>query len=202
MAITNGYTTLKEYKFRFDITDNDDDSDIESIITAVSRSIDNICWQRFFTTSADETRYYSADFSNWLRLPERIISITTLKTDDDNDRTYENTWTEGTDFDLMPFNAITDGEPFRYIELTPNGNYRFPAGISKGVQIIGKFGWSGAPVVIEEVCLMMANRLMARRNMPMGVSGAAAVGQMRVVVEKMKSDQDIMELLSTFILVV
>ena len=202
MAITNGYTTLKEYKFRFDVTDNDDDSDIESVITAVSRSIDSICWQRFFTTSADETRYYSAEFSNWLRLPERIISITTLKTDNDNDRTYENTWTSGTDYDLMPFNAVADGEPYRYIELTPNGNYRFPAGVSKGVEIIGKFGWSSAPATISEVSLLMANRLMSRRNLPFGVSGAPAVGQMRVVVEKMKSDPDIMELLSPYILVV
>ena len=107
MAITNGYTTLKEYKFRFDVTDNDDDSDIESVITAVSRSIDSICWQRFFTTAADETRYYTAEFSNWLRLPERIISITTLKTDNDNDRTYENTWTSGTDYDPVSYTHLT-----------------------------------------------------------------------------------------------
>ena len=65
MAITNGYTDLEEYKDRFDVGDHDDDSDIESVITAVSRSIDNICWQRFYTTSADETRYYTADFGGW-----------------------------------------------------------------------------------------------------------------------------------------
>ena len=202
MALTNGYTTLAEYKNRFEIDDNEDDSDIESVITAVSRSIDSICWQRFYTTSADETRYYSAEFSGWLRLPERIVSITTLKTDNDNDRTYENTWTDGTDYDLLPYNAVLDGEPYRWIELTPNGNYSFPKGIAKGVQIVGKFGWSSAPAAVAEVCLLMAHRLMARRNLPLGVSAAAAVGQMRIVVEKMKSDPDIMELLSPYILVV
>ena len=198
MAITNGYTDLEEYKNRFEIDDHEDDSDIESVITAISRSIDNICGQRFFTTSADETRYFSAEWRDWLRLPERIVSINTLKTDNDNDRTYENEWTTS-DYDLMPFNATLDGEPFRWIEITPNGNYSFPKGIAKGVEIDGKFGWSSVPIPVLEACLLASHRLMARRNLPLGVSAAAAVGQMRIVVEKMKADPDIMELLSPYI---
>ena len=201
MATTNGYTTLKEYKNRFDVGDHDDDSDIESVITAISRSIDNITWQRFHTTSADETRYFTAEFSGWLRLPERIIKVTTLKTDIDGARTYATSWTEGTHFDLMPFNAGLDGEPYRYIETIPNGNYSFPVGVKKGVEIDGKFGWSSAPIPILEACLLASHRLMSRRNSPYGVSGAAALGNLTLTVEKMKSDPDIMELLSPYILV-
>jgi hypothetical protein len=204
LTITNGYTSLAVYKQRFydeGQGDTKDDAAIESVITAVSRSIDGICWQRFFTTAADETRYYTAEFSDWLRLPERIVTTpTTLKTDNDNDRTYENTWTLGTDYDLLPYNAVVDGEPFRWIELTPNGNYRFPRGIAKGVQIVGKFGWTAAPGQVVEACLLASHRLMARRNSPYGVSGAAAVGNLTLTVEKMKSDPDIMELLSPYIM--
>jgi len=199
MSITNGYTTLKEYKKRFDIEDNKDDSDIENVITAVSRSIDTICWQRFFTTAADETRYFTADFTVHLRLPERIVSINTLKTDNDNDRTYENTWT-ATDYDLMPFNAVVDGEPYRYIETTPNGNYSFPAGIAKGVEISGKFGWSTKPAAVEEACLLASHLTMSRRNSPYGVSGAAGVGQLTGVIQSMKADPIIMDLLGGYIL--
>jgi len=200
MAITNGYTTLEEYKDRFDVGDHDDDSDIESVITATSRSIDNICWQRFYTTAADETRYFTAEFSTYIRLPERIVAITTLKTDNDNDRVYENTWSATADYDLMPFNASLDGEPYRWIEVMPNGNYSFPKGIARGVEIDGTFGWSSAPQPIVEACLLGSHRLMARRNTPLGVSAAAALGQMRIVVQKMKADPDIMGLLSGYIL--
>lgn len=202
MAITNGYTSLNVYKQRFydeGMGDTKDDAAIESVITAVSRSIDKICWQRFFTSAANETRYFSAEFLGWLRLPERIISVNTLKTDNDNDRTYENTWAV-TDYDLLPYNATLDGEPFRWIEVTPNGDYSFPIGVPKGVEISGKFGWSAAPGPVVEACLLASHRLMARRNSPYGVSGAAAVGNLTLTVEKMKSDPDIMELLSPYIM--
>jgi hypothetical protein len=198
MAITNGYTSVKVYKNRFDTDDHDDDGSIESVITATSRTIDNVCGQRFFATSDDETRYFTAEWRDWLRLPERIVSINTLKTDNDSDRTYENEWTTS-DYDLMPFNATLDGEPFRWIEITPNGSYSFPKGIAKGVEIDGKFGWSSVPVPIAEACLLASHRLMARRNSPYGVSGAAALGQLTLTVEKMKADPDIMELLSPYI---
>ena len=203
MAITNGYTSLNVYKQRFydeGMGDTKDDTAIEAVITAVSRSIDNICWQRFFTTTSDETRYFTAQFPSWLRLPERIISVTTLKTDSDGDRTYEDTWTLGTHYDLLPYNATLDGEPYRWIEAIPNGNYSFPVGVNKGVEIDGKFGWSAAPGPIVEACLLASHRLMARRNSPYGVSGAAAVGNLTLTVEKMKSDPDIMELLSPYIM--
>jgi hypothetical protein len=201
MAITNGYTSLKEYKARFydeGQGDTKDDAAIESVIESVSRTIDGVCWQRFFSTSENETRYFTAEFASWLRLPERIISVNTLKTDNDNDRTYENTWTN-TDYDLLPYNATLDGEPYRWIEVTPNGDYQFPT-VPKGVEISGKFGWSAAPGPITEACLLASHRLMARRNSPYGVSGAAAVGNLTLTVEKMKTDPDIMELLSPFIM--
>jgi len=202
MTITNGYTSKAEYKARFydeGQGDTKDDAAIESVITAVSRSIDNICWQRFFTTASAETRYFTAEFRKWLKLPERIISVTTLKTDDDGDRTYENTW-ETTDFDLLPYNASLDGEPYRWIETTPNGNYGFPVGVAKGVEISGKFGWSSVPGPVVEACLLASHRIMTRRNLPLGVSGAAAVGNLTLTIERMKSDPDIMELLSPYMM--
>ena len=202
MAITNGYATLNGYKLRFfdeGAGDTKDDNAIESVIEAVSRSIDNICWQRFFTSAANESRYFTAEFSDWLRLPERIISVNTLKTDNDNDRTYESIWTTN-DYDLLPYNATLDGEPYRWLEVTPNGDYSFPVGVRKGVEISGKFGWSSAPGPIGEACLLASHRLMARRNSPYGVSGAAAMGNLTLTVEKMKSDPDIMELLGPYIM--
>jgi hypothetical protein len=202
LTITNGYTSLAVYKQRFydeGQGDTKDDAAIESVIEAVSRAIDDICWQRFHTTAADETRYFTAEFGGWLRLPERIISITALKTDNDNDRTYENTWTTD-DYDLLPYNATLDGEPYRWLETTPNGDYSFPVGVKKGVEIEGKFGWSSAPGPIEEACLLASHLTHSRRNSPYGVSGAAGVGQLTGIVQSIKSDPIIMELLSPYIM--
>jgi hypothetical protein len=201
MAITNGYCSLNVYKQRFydeGQGDTKDDAAIESVIEAISREIDNICWQRFFTTAADETRYYTAENRYTLILPYPLVSVNTLKTDEDGDRTYEVTWTTS-DYDKMPYNATLNGEPYRWLETTPNGDYSFPAGIAKGVEISGKFGWSSAPLPVVEACLLGSHRLMARRNSPYGVSGAAAMGNLTLTVKQMKSDPDIMELLEPYI---
>ncbi len=194
MAITNGYTDLATYKSHFGIEDSEDDAAFERVITAVSRAIDDICWQRFYTTASDETRYYTAERGDVLVPPERIVSITTLKTDADGDRTYETTWTVSTDFDLLPYNAVLDGIPYRSIETTPNGSYSFPT-TPKGVQLVGKFGWSSAPTGIVEACLLASHRLMARKNTPLGVTASAAVGNLTMTVKTMKADPEIMEML-------
>lgn len=201
MAITNGYTSKTVYKERFyneGSGDTKDDAAIEAVIEAISREIDNICWQRFFTTAADETRYYTAEHRYTLILPYPLVSVNTLKTDEDGDRTYEITWLP-TDYDKMPYNAALNGEPYRWLETTPNGDYSFPVGIAKGVEISGKFGWSSAPLPVVEACLLGSHRLMARRNSPYGVSGAAAMGNLTLTVKQMKSDPDIMELLEPYI---
>ena len=196
MAITNGYGTLAVYKDRYDITDTNDDSDIERYITAVSRAIDGIRGERFFTTSSDETRYFTAEDGEVLFPELRIVSITTLKTDNNNDRTYENTWTTD-DYDLMPYNAALEGEPYRSIEVAPNGDYSFPKNIRKGVEIAGKFGWSSAPPYISEACYLGAYRLAQRQKTPLGVSAAAALGQLQVITTQLKADPDFMALVMT-----
>jgi hypothetical protein len=201
MAITNGYTSRKVYKDRFydeGQGDTKDDEAIDAVIEAVSRFIDEECWQRFYTTASDETRYYTAEKRYTLILPEPLVSVNTLKTDDDGDRTYENTWAV-TDYDKMPYNATLNGKPFTWLETTPNGDYSFPIGVAKGVEISGKFGWSTAPPGIVEACLLGSHRLMARRNSPLGVSGAASMGELVMQVPTLKADPDFMGLLQPYI---
>jgi len=197
MAITNGYGTLDNYKDRYEIEDTVDDNEIESIITAVSRAIDDICWTRFYTTASDETRYFTASHGDYLNPGLPIVSITTLKTDRDGDRTYETTWTTG-DYDLMPFNASLDGHPYEWIQVTPNGSYSFPK-IAKGIEIAGKFGWSTTPSAVTEACYMGAHRLMKRQQTPLGVSAAAALGQLQVLVQQLRADPDFMMMLSPYV---
>lgn len=196
MSITNGYATLADGRARLGITDaadTTDDSKIESMIEAISRAIDEELGRRFFTTANDETRYFTAEFTDIL-FPGDILSITTLATDDDGDRTYENTWASG-DYDLEPYNAVLDSKPYTSICTTPNGNYAFST-VRKGVKIVGKFGYaSSTPKPINEACLLAMEKLFKRKDAIFGVVGSAELGMLK---QMMKDDPELNLLLSPY----
>lgn len=195
MTITNGYVTRNDFKERVTIDDHLDDDKLDNIITAASRLVDDVCGRRFY--AATETRYYTPDDGNYLRVDD-LLSVTTLKTDEDGDRTYEVTWAT-TDYDLMPLNATLDGWPYMSIETTPDGDNPFPI-LAKSVELKGSFGFaSTTPPAIQEACVLATHRLLKRADTPLGVSAAAALGQMQVLIRELGSDPDFMALVSPYI---
>lgn len=177
-----------------DTTHPEDDATLEAIITAASRWIDAVCWRRFYGNSVDEARYYTAHLDDAL-FTDDIISITSLKTDDDGDRTYENTWTTD-DYDLMPYNAALDGQPYTRIEISPYGDYTFEPEAKMGVEITGKFGYCATgshPDIIREVCILKSARLYKRKDAPLGIAGFPGVGEVRILRDE---DPDLVALLT------
>lgn len=196
MTISNGYCTLAELKGRLGISlaDTGDDGALESVVNAVSRWIDRHCGRRFYSTAVDETRYYTAIDSDWLPLPDDLLSVTSLSTDSDGDRTYETTWAS-TDYDLEPANASLDGLPYEAIRVAPLGRYTFPTG-QKGVKIVGRFGFSTAtPPAITEACILACMKLWARRDAPLGIAGNGEVGQIVIP----GRDRDVYGLLAPYV---
>lgn len=189
---TGDYCTISELKYRLwptdETPDNEEDIIFQSIITAVSRMIDRTTGRRFYTTAADETRYYTAEDGEVLYPDDDIQSVTTLYTDYDGDGTYEDTWTDS-DFILLPANAALDSIPYTYIEIAPFGDYSFPIGIRKGVKIVGKFGYSSSttpqntPAMVKEACLLQSMRLYKRRDAPFGIVQSPPGGEMRLLQE-------------------
>ncbi len=169
MAIANGYCTLAEFRaeYKKTTTTGVDDNIIEALIESASRYIDNYCG-RFFYTSTGLTVYYTPSFNDVIYIDD-FYGLTTLKTDEDGDGTYENTWNTGQntgDFYLMPFNASIlgdTGKPYTYIEVNPEGDYTFPKA-PKGVQIVGDFGWAAVPADIKVACLEIVNASYGRRS--------------------------------------
>lgn len=182
MAITNGYCTLAEVRQLLgysNVLETTSDALIEKVIEAASRAIDGWCNRRFYTTDADETKYYTAKHYNVLFPEEDIVSITTLKTDEDGDGIFEITWAT-TDYLLLPFN-----QPYKnIIEVDPEGDYTFPD-TKKGVQIVGKFGYcaiADRPSEITTFCMLLAVRLFKRMSeAPFGVMGFSETGQSTVI---------------------
>jgi len=190
------YTTTAKVKARLGITDHDDDTALGNVITASSRWIDRYCNRRFYASS--ETRYYTA--VDWQTVfVDDLLSITTLKTDDDADRTYSATWTT-TDYDLMPFNvALAEAQPYTWIQVAPEGDYTFPK-VAKGVEIVGSFGHNATashPLEIEEACNLLAMRLWKRKDAIFGVAGPQAMG-VQLIQAKIEQDRDVLTLLDPY----
>lgn len=191
--IVNGYTTLADVRARIgrEADNVAKDSALNQAINAASRWIDRYCGRRFYR--ATETRYFTAEWGDILYVDD-LASVTTLKTDEDGDRTYERTWA-ATDYDLEPFNAVADGQPYTAIRVTPNGRYGFPT-TRKGVEIAGSFGYaSTAPDAVVEACLILATRFWKRRETPFGISGSPETGVVEII---SRVDPDVETLLAPY----
>lgn len=168
------YASTALLKARLGISDATDDTILAAVLTGVSRMIDQYCGRWFYVPDNDETYYFTAEFTDVL-YPGDIVSVTTLQTDQDGDRTYETTWGSD-DYDLEPFNAATYGKPYTEIRVSPNGSYSFPT-VAKGVKLVGKRGWPSVPGPISEAYLLQSERLFKRKDAIFGVMGAAEMGQ-------------------------
>jgi hypothetical protein len=189
------YATIPNLKDEIGITDGIDDPMLDRALDAASRWIDNKTGTRFFTTAADETRYYTltgGDIGVFL-CPDDILSVTSLYGDPNGDRLYSDTWAV-TDFDLSPLGAT----PYTWIETAPSGNYRFTS-YRRGIKIVGRFGYStlaNCPADVIKATLMMAARLFKRKDAVFGVMGMASMGQVQL---QIPNDPDVADLLRWYI---
>jgi len=194
MTITNGYCSLVELKTQLgiELTDTDDDDELEPVVEAVSRWIDDKLGRRFY--AASETRYFTATNTDYVIIDD-LLSLTTLKTDTSGDGTYNQTWTNS-DYRLHPRNASTDGEPYRMIRRAPQGSYYFPD-VLDGVEVAGSFGYaSSTPSAIKQACLIASERVWKRKDLIFGTAGNADLGTIEAIIP-LSNDGEIMALLSS-----
>lgn len=128
-------TTLKSTSF-LNITGTGDDVYLRILGQTASRSIDNYTKRHFYTKS--ETRYF--DGAGRILLIDDLLTITTLKTDEDADGTFEETYTANQDYELYPLNVY----PKMSVEISSRTDREysdFNDGVKKGVQIIGLWGY-------------------------------------------------------------
>lgn len=182
MPLTNAYTSVAAVKAHLRIPDGGEDGTLEEIATGCSRALDQWLGRRFF--AATETRTYTARDAYRLLLDQDLRSITTLKTDEGGDRTYEYTWSSSTDYYLSPANAVADGLPYGEIEVDRvNGRYTFPRGIQRGVEVVGSWGYCATgshPAPIERALLLLIGRIYKRGDAPLGVTGSTEMGLIRI----------------------
>lgn len=135
------YGRLSKLKERtMGVTTTAIDSPLLGYLEDASRRIDDVCMRHFYSLAA-ETRYYNGDGRAELTFNDDLLSVTTLKVDEDGDGTFETTLTANTDYWLWPYNPLAN-QPYKRVDLNPSGLLRaWPAG-PRRAQIVGTFGYS------------------------------------------------------------
>lgn len=191
--MSNEYVDRNTIKARLDITGDTLDDALDAAIAAASRALDRRCKRKFY--AATETRYFTARSATKLWVPD-LLSVTSLKTDQDGDRTYETTWAT-TDYDLGPFNAALElGEPYAWVHTTPLGAYRFPL-LAKAIEIVGSWGYctlANVPAPIVEAAVILTSRIWKRKDAPLGVLGGGEFEALRIA----SVDSDVNALIQTY----
>jgi hypothetical protein len=187
MAITNGYATLAEIKSFLSISDSVDDTLLENMVEAASRSIDRIANRRFYADTSASARSYRVNSPVVLYTDD--ISGTTgllVKLDEDGDGTFETTLTIDTDFIMDPLTAAALGRPFTQVTIVSNTKSfpifpgLFQNGLRPGVQVTAKWGWPSVPDDIAQACLILTADLYKRKDSPGGVLGLGDLGAIRM----------------------
>ncbi len=187
MAITNGYATLTEIKNFLSITDNVDDTLLENMVEAASRSIDRIANRRFYADANASARQYRVS-SPVILYTDDISSTSGLivQTDDDGDGTFETTFTLNTDYIMDPLTANALGRPFTQVTIVsvtesfPIFPGLFQNGLRPGVQVTAKWGWPSVPDDINQACLILTADLYKRKDSPGGILGLGDLGAIRM----------------------
>lgn len=193
----NLYVQIEEFKSTIELSGTSfSDEDVKIALRASCRAIDEKLDRRFYPDAdAAQVRYYSPD-NFWTLDIDDLVTLTTLKIDRDANGTFEETWTLNTDFTAEPLNAAADSKPWTKLCVHPLGNFTFPAGYPRTVELTGKFGWLVVPAAIEQATTLLAHRLLKRaRQAPFGISGLGLDGS---VVRIMLSDPDVEALIRPF----
>lgn len=194
MAVTNAYCTLADVKAALRITDTLDDALLENSINSASRMIDQYCNRYFYSTSANEVRYYQANdgFICWI---DDAQSISEIKTSSTDPLIFDTTWEAG-DYQVMPTNRWANGAYYPITGISATDNYLFPVWAEMAlVKVTGQFGWASVPEPIKFACIIQASRLFKRLESPLGVAGVSDIGIMRVGAN---IDGDVAQLINPF----
>lgn len=142
------------------------DEELQNAANAISAGIDLAMGRTFGKDQTASVRLYTA-LDPWTLTIDDVVSITSLKTDEDDDGTFERTWAV-TDYILSPPNEAEYDRPYLRIDARRSGRYRFPL-TPVGVRVEAVFGWPETPPQIGEACWILVEQLNIRkRKMPMG----------------------------------
>lgn len=185
MAVTNGYTTVEQFRQYQNLPSltADETETVEQGIEAASRSIDKIANRRFYADANATARQYRA--TDFYRLLVDDISSTTglvVALDTGGDGTFETTLTFGTDYILDPLTSPQKQRPYYIVTMIGTQLFPSPVNLRPGVQVTAKYGWYNGtpPDDIVEACLILTSDYVKRAQSIGGVVGLSELGSIRM----------------------
>lgn len=180
------YLTLPQGKDWLRYTKTDRDTDIASLITAVSRSVDGFCNRQFGNTSSTVTRTYRKQATALLDGSGYLVAIDDLRDDTGLLVTAEAATVTG--FTLWPDNAAEEGRPYTGLLFDARPYPPFTVASSR-------WGWAGIPHGVKHATRLQLNRWFWRQESPHGVAGSPSDGsEVRL---SARLDPDVRVVLST-----
>jgi hypothetical protein len=188
-ALATVYVTLAELKASLAIppSDTQDDEELQDSMLSASRWIDGFCQRHFFqiteARSLDSEDPYLLELGAFMDL----VSVTTLKTDENGDGTYETTWS-ASGYQLL----VDDNTPNRFAgpETQPytrisSFSRQFPmvyvpATRINRIEITGIWGWPAIPDAVRRAAKLLASQHFKMKDAPYGAAGIADLGIVRV----------------------
>jgi hypothetical protein len=180
----SNYATLSQVKSALRITDQIDDSLLNTAISSASRWVDGWCDRTFVAAGTAVQDITSRDYiptGLYEPLPiDDAVEIVSVKIDDDFDRTFPVTL-RPIDFQAEPINETSYGLVLPFTRLRPFEDGYWPTFRKQAtVRVEARYGWPAVPDAVREATILQASRLFTRLDSPLGVAGFGDMGAMRV----------------------
>lgn len=182
MAIGDPYVSVAQLKVRLGISDSTDDVALGSAVNASSKWIEAYCQRRRFgfNVAGSATALVYRPGTSYQLAIDDISTLTSLvlKVDEADDGVYETTWTNGTEYQLLPFDGLAAGLPLNKVETIDS--YCFPQGVRPSVQVTAIWGWPAVPTIVTEAAYQLSEETFKLKDAPFGVAGVNDFGVLRI----------------------
>src|SRR3990170_1209104 len=161
--------------------DASDATEIERAIEAASRHVDQLVRRPDGFYATTDTRYFAGDGHDYITIPD-LLAVTTIKLDEDGNRTFELTLAAATDYYLKRFGYVDEDAPpwSRLVLDGVNGQRSSFTSRARLVEIAGRWGYSEDTETVEASGTAITGTLAdAGADLTLAVSADAdlAVGQ-------------------------
>lgn len=180
------YVTVAELAARLNIGDSYEDAELTTALNAACAKVDDHCGRTFAQDAAVTIRTVRA-VDQWRLVLDPGMDISTVtglivKTDDNDDGSFETTWTITTDFECESSGYGYNGQSgWPFTQLTAVGSKTWPCWTNRrAVQITAKFGWAEVPEPVKQATLIMGAELWKLKDAPFGIAGFGDFGPIRV----------------------
>ena len=161
--------------------DTTDDARLETACDAATQQVQAECGRQFVQDTTATARVFVASSALFVEVDDFMTtSGLIVKTDDDNNGTFETTWASS-DYQLEPLNGRFEGQAWPYTQLRAIDARYWPRWRGQAlVQVTARWGWSAIPAPVKQAAEIQALSIFKSADAPLGVAGFGDIGVVRL----------------------